>query len=301
MTPWIKMRTNLWSDPRVVALMDKLNLDRAGIIGRLYQLWAIADQHTTDGNLKGYSAERLDETLECKGLAKALESIGWLSISKTGTMVLRFHEHNGESAKKRAQGAKRQDSYRGRAQGRNDNTRNPPSVTEALPDRETEEEAESETEEEEEDGSDHTDLSFLREEATKLAAVVHPKNADDRLLILRACALATAGKISEHCLRDAVEAVKRAKCVKKRPGYFFSALAYSLFCAGRSPTKTQKEEARKQMTALLETVVLPPELRGFDFKPKIDRIQSPRSHTEEPKSIGSILSPGKLRAPANAF
>ena len=48
---WIKMRTDLWDDPRVAALCDKLRVQEAPVIGGLYWLWKTADQHSVDGLL----------------------------------------------------------------------------------------------------------------------------------------------------------------------------------------------------------------------------------------------------------
>ena len=48
---WIKMRTDLWDDPRVAALCDKLGSTEAVVSGGLYRLWTIADQHSVDGLL----------------------------------------------------------------------------------------------------------------------------------------------------------------------------------------------------------------------------------------------------------
>ena len=51
---WIKMRTNLWDDPRVSSLADATRTGEATVIGGLYWLWSTADQHSVDGRLDGY-------------------------------------------------------------------------------------------------------------------------------------------------------------------------------------------------------------------------------------------------------
>jgi len=43
---WIKMRTNLWDDPRIARLCDLTDQSEATVIGGLYWLWAMADEHT---------------------------------------------------------------------------------------------------------------------------------------------------------------------------------------------------------------------------------------------------------------
>ena len=39
---WMKMRTNLWDDPRVGAIADDAGTNEAAVIGALYWLWATA-------------------------------------------------------------------------------------------------------------------------------------------------------------------------------------------------------------------------------------------------------------------
>ena len=50
---WIKMRGNLWDDPRVGRIVDMTGTKEATVIGALYWLWATADQHTEDGCMPG--------------------------------------------------------------------------------------------------------------------------------------------------------------------------------------------------------------------------------------------------------
>lgn len=109
---WIKMRGNLWDDPRVARLVDITNTSEATVIGGLYWLWASADQHSTDGRMAGLTMRQVNRKSGIKGFAEALESIGWLRDDPDGVIVSKFHEHNGESAKERAEGQKRKANWR---------------------------------------------------------------------------------------------------------------------------------------------------------------------------------------------
>jgi hypothetical protein len=109
---WIKMRTDLWDDPRVSAICDKLDATEATIIGALFRFWSIADQHSVDGLLAAMTPSSLDRKVGLSGFAKALEQVGWLAVDSDGLRVPRFHEHNGESAKTRARNAKNQSHRR---------------------------------------------------------------------------------------------------------------------------------------------------------------------------------------------
>lgn len=109
---WIKMRGNLWDDPRVGAIVDATESTEAAVIGALYWLWATADQHTEDGCMPGLTLRQIDRKTGVPGFAAAIVAIGWISESPTGIVIAKFEEHNGTSAKKRAVTAKRVANHR---------------------------------------------------------------------------------------------------------------------------------------------------------------------------------------------
>lgn len=109
---WIKVRTNLWDDPRVMRLCDATDQPEAMVVGALYWLWATADTHSEDGLMQGMSLQAIDRKTGVKGFANALCDIGWLSNEADGVRIANFDEHNGASAKKRCQTAKRVASSR---------------------------------------------------------------------------------------------------------------------------------------------------------------------------------------------
>lgn len=111
---WIKVRTTLKDDPRVMAMADMLGVDDAHMVGVLVTFWSWADSHTEDGLVRNLSASRADKIGTLSGFASALESVGWAKIdSESGTIELvNFAEHNGNTAKRRASEAKRKASNR---------------------------------------------------------------------------------------------------------------------------------------------------------------------------------------------
>lgn len=113
---WIKMRCNLWDDPRVSSLCDSTGEKEATVIGGLYRLWVIADQHSEHGVLPGLTVKAVDRKTGVKGLGEALISIGWIVDTPDGIQIARFDEHNGESAKVRAQTARRVAKHKSNAQ-----------------------------------------------------------------------------------------------------------------------------------------------------------------------------------------
>lgn len=112
---WIKVRTNLWDDPRIGQLCELTGQGEAAVIGGLYWLWATADEHSADGQLHGMTVRTIDRKTGIAGLGEALVTIGWLTDNAEGVTVARFDEHNGASAKTRAQTAKRVANHKSNA------------------------------------------------------------------------------------------------------------------------------------------------------------------------------------------
>lgn len=109
---WIKMRDNLWDDPRIARLCDLTGESEAAVIGGLYWLWSTADQHTEDGVMPGLSTNGIDRKTGIKGLGSGLVAIGWIVDHPECIRIVNFEEHNGSSAKKRAVTAKRVANHR---------------------------------------------------------------------------------------------------------------------------------------------------------------------------------------------
>lgn len=109
---WIKMRGNLWDDPRIAHLCDLTDQSEAAVVGGLYWLWASADQHSEDGVMPGLSLAGINRKTGIKGFGEALISVGWIADHPEGIRIIRFEEHNGSSAKRRCSDAQRKASVR---------------------------------------------------------------------------------------------------------------------------------------------------------------------------------------------
>lgn len=100
---WIKMGKDLLTHPKVVRMSSALRADRLRTVGGLFAVWCLFDTHSADGQLSGYTPEALDELVGLQGISLAMESVGWLSHDEEGVFLPGFEQHNGQSAKRRAQ------------------------------------------------------------------------------------------------------------------------------------------------------------------------------------------------------
>lgn len=104
---WIKMRSDLLTHPKVVRISSALKADRLRIAGGLFAVWCLFDTHSIDGQLDGYTPEALDELIGFPGFSAAMAAVGWLECNGDHLATPRFEEHNGQSAKRRAQETER--------------------------------------------------------------------------------------------------------------------------------------------------------------------------------------------------
>jgi hypothetical protein len=109
---WIKMRTNLDTNPRVIELAAMLQTSELHVVGLLWKVWSWADNHTLDGNAIRVTDVTLDRFTGVTGFADALRKVGWLTGRDNALSFPRFAEHNGQTAKKRAENAERVAKHR---------------------------------------------------------------------------------------------------------------------------------------------------------------------------------------------
>lgn len=92
----------------VLAITARLGWEDADLtVGKLFRLWRWFDQHTESGNAAGVTSALLDRVVGVSGFCDALTQVGWLLISDSGISLPNFDRHNGNTAKNRAQTAKR--------------------------------------------------------------------------------------------------------------------------------------------------------------------------------------------------
>lgn len=120
---WIKMRSDLFTHPKVVRISSALKADTLRTVGGLMSVWCLFDAHSADGILEGYRLETLDDHLRWPGFAAAMMAVRWLSDDGESLVLPEFDTHNGQSAKRRAQDADRKQAVRKASASEADKTR----------------------------------------------------------------------------------------------------------------------------------------------------------------------------------
>lgn len=128
---WIKVEVTTPDKPEVFKMADSLGIDPDEVLGKLIRVWAWADMQTADGNAIGVTRSLLDRLTNAKGFTDAMIAVGWI-VDNDGELTFpNFGKHNGQSSKKRALTAERQDKFRKNQGGKSDAN----GVTPALPDK----------------------------------------------------------------------------------------------------------------------------------------------------------------------
>jgi hypothetical protein len=136
---WIKMRSNLDTDPRIIELADDLKVHVLHMVGMLWRVWCWADSHSLDGNALRVTEVTLDRIADMDGFAIALRKVGWLEGRNGALTFPRFEQHNGQTAKKRAETQARVNKHRSRKASQASQNCNASVTPEALPEKRREE------------------------------------------------------------------------------------------------------------------------------------------------------------------
>ena len=126
MDEWVKMRRKLVGDPRVRKMSKTLRTPVHAVLGCLLMFWFLADEYADeDGYLPGYDAGDIDAHVGLPGFVKALPS-DWCEERGGELYLLDYQEHNGRTAKRRSEDAKRKRHTRSASAKCPQNVRNEP-------------------------------------------------------------------------------------------------------------------------------------------------------------------------------
>ncbi len=103
---WIRMRTTLQMDPRVIRIASLVNdqslrgkrgklVHIAHVIGALHHLWSVAYECNCNGRLESMTASELDARVGIDGFSSAMLKVGWLVNHRAGFKVPKFSKYFG--------------------------------------------------------------------------------------------------------------------------------------------------------------------------------------------------------------
>lgn len=109
---WIKVEKITPEKPEVVRMAALLKRDSDEIFGKLFKIWAWADDQSVDGSALQIDENFIDKKAGRKGFARAMRVVGWLAGESGSLTFPGFSRHNGETAKTRATGRNRVERHR---------------------------------------------------------------------------------------------------------------------------------------------------------------------------------------------
>ncbi|MGI9507635.1 MAG: hypothetical protein ACR2RE_31735 [Geminicoccaceae bacterium] len=104
---WIKMREDLFEDPAVLWMAQRLGVRPETVVGYCHRFWGLVSRQTLDGCLPGVSLLSLGNVIALPGFPELLVEAGWLEYDDSDpdrpvVTIPKFERHLSESAKKRA-------------------------------------------------------------------------------------------------------------------------------------------------------------------------------------------------------
>jgi hypothetical protein len=125
---WIKLEKSLYGDPRIAAMALKLaEQDKASglpqqpylrllvtCVGAVGKLWSTADEHIDESDVLPFGAANIDQLVGIEGFCQLLPSEWFQVIDAHSVKLFGYHAHNGTQARKKLNGANRQQVYRSR-------------------------------------------------------------------------------------------------------------------------------------------------------------------------------------------
>jgi len=227
---YLPMRLDLAEDPAVIRMAAMLKIDELDVVGRLWAVWSWANRQSRDGHAIGVTSSWIDRYTRTPGLSAAMIDVGWLIESEEGITIPKYDRWNSKAAKTRLDGNARQ--ARHREMSRVCHKKN---VTDPSPTPSPEKRREEKRREEKDDHlcswkEKLVKVSQLRDWCTQTfmrspdgrPGIVTPahldKHPDTRRLLLQVGVLRLCGAISEACVQDGCEALRRADSWPDNPG-----------------------------------------------------------------------------------
>jgi len=109
---WIKIEKSTARKPEVLAISSALGIHPDHAFGLCVRFWSWCDDQLENGHADSVTNVTLDFVIGHSGFAQQLIRVGWLAETESGIDIPNFDYHLSESAKTRAQAAKRKSKSR---------------------------------------------------------------------------------------------------------------------------------------------------------------------------------------------
>jgi len=109
---WIKVEIATPDKSEVFAIAEDLDIDPDAAFGKLMRVWMWFDQQTDNGVAPLVSKRVIDRKVALNGFCDAIIKCGWMIVEDENIVLPNFDRHNGESAKKRSDAARRKSKSR---------------------------------------------------------------------------------------------------------------------------------------------------------------------------------------------
>ena len=273
---WIKMRTDLYRDPKVTVMADQL-LDSGGsesnvtvtlhrnarsvmrnaVVGALVSVWGVVrrEGHRDGDDLRIDNATLgvIDDIADMVGFGAAMLAAGWLAETDSALVFPRFfEEHNVDPTTEiKAKNRERQRRFREKKRGESNALRNVTVTPCNAPRSESESEesidtVDSDFDADQKNSSTDSDSDFdsqVLHIATRIAKATGTGNPRDQKFLLDVAALVVRGQLAESVVVDATEGVRIKR--PRKPFAYFRASLHN----GIGPTKAAGQATLKAMLA----------------------------------------------------
>lgn len=109
---WLKIEKSTARKPEVILIAAAMSIHPDEAFGICFRFWCWCDDQISDGKIRGFTESLIDATIDRKGFASALVSVGWLEAKNGLISIPNFDRHLSNSAKTRAESAIRKKKER---------------------------------------------------------------------------------------------------------------------------------------------------------------------------------------------
>ena len=105
---WLKIETATPRKIEIILIADAMKCSRREAFAMCFEFWAWCDIELKDGHIKRLSLDAIDDAAGLpKGFCRSMADAGWLQVEADRIIVTNFMRHLGQTAKTRADGARR--------------------------------------------------------------------------------------------------------------------------------------------------------------------------------------------------